>query len=76
MFEFEDKKYSPTVYKKNNIEDSKVSDALGVNRQETTKQVAVSDAIKINFQSKSDENLGLVNNTNYIFLQSSHSPVR
>ena len=65
MFEFEDKKYSPTVYKKNNIEDSKVSDALGVNRQETTKQVAVSDAIKINFQSKSDENLGLVNNTNF-----------
>ena len=65
MFEFEDKKYSPTVYKKNNIEDSKVSDALGVNRQEITKQVAVSDAIKINFQSKSDENLGLVNNTNF-----------
>jgi len=42
MFEFEDKKYSPTVYKKNNVEDSKVSDAIGVNRQETTKQVAVS----------------------------------
>ena len=65
MFEFEDKKYSPTVYKKNNVEDSKVSDAIGVNRQETTKQVAVSDAIKINFQSKSNENLGLVNNTNF-----------
>ena len=65
MFEFEDKKYSPTVYKKNNVEDSKVSDAIGVNRQETTKQVAVSDAIKINFQSKSNANLGLVNNTNF-----------
>ena len=65
MFEFEDKKYSPTVYKKNNVEDSKVSDAIGINRQETTKQVAVSDAIKINFQSKSNENLGLVNNTNF-----------
>ncbi len=65
MFEFEDKKYSPTVYKKNNVEDTKVSDAIGVNRQEQTKQVAVSDAIKINFQSKSDENLGLVNNKNF-----------
>ena len=57
--------HSPTVYKKNNIEDSKVSDALGVNRQETTKQVAVSDGIKIDFQSKSDENLGLVNNDTF-----------
>ena len=65
MFEYENKKYSPTVYKKNNVDDSKVSDAIGVNRQEETKQVAVSDAIKINFQSKSDENLGLVNNTNF-----------
>ena len=65
MFEYENKKYSPTVYKKNNVDDSKVSDAIGVNRQEETKKVAVSDAIKINFQSKSDENLGLVNNTNF-----------
>ena len=67
MFEYETQKYSPTVYKKNNTEENKTSDALSVNNklQEDSKQVAVSDAIKINFQSKSDENLGLVNNNTF-----------
>ena len=67
MFEYETQKYSPTVYKKNNTEENKTSDALSVNNKlhEDSKQVAVSDAIKINFQSKSDENLGLVNNNTF-----------
>ena len=67
MFEYETQKYSPTVYKKNNAEENKTSDALSVNNKlhEDSKQVAVSDAIKINFQSKSDENLGLVNNNTF-----------
>ena len=67
MFEYETQKYSPTVYKKNNTEENKTSDAVSVNNklQEDSKQVAVSDAIKINFQSKSDENLGLVNNNTF-----------
>ena len=67
MFEYETQKYSPTIYKKNNTEENKTSDALSVNNKlhEDSKQVAVSDAIKINFQSKSDENLGLVNNNTF-----------
>ena len=67
MFEYETQKYSPTVYKKNNTDENKTSDALSVNNklQEDSKQVAVSDAIKINFQSKSDENLGLINNNTF-----------
>ena len=66
MFEYETQKYSPTVYKKNNVQDNVTSDAISINRQdEGTKQVAVSDGIKIDFQSKSDENLGLVNNNTF-----------
>lgn len=67
MFEYESQKYEPTVFKKNQVTETKTSDALGtvVKNGAAQKQIAVSDAIKINFQSKSNEDLGLVKNNKF-----------
>ncbi|MGP1608770.1 MAG: SdrD B-like domain-containing protein, partial [Clostridium sp.] len=61
MFEFEENKYKPTVFKKNDVEEEKTSKALQtvVKNKGTEKSVAISDAIKIDFASKSNEDLGL-----------------
>ena len=61
MFEFEENKYKPTVFKKNDVEDETISKALQtvVKNKGKEKSVAISDAIKINFASKSNEDLGL-----------------